>query len=82
MTRTLRAVVRNGRIELPATDLAEGQEVEVTLRDPAGEAPAPAWGEGIRATAGCLAYLPDSVFDELDQIVAARRHGTIREVEE
>lgn len=86
MTRNLRGVVRGGRIELPAdAGLVEGQEFEVVLRPvapPPDGGAARVWGDGIRASAGCLAHLPDEVFDELDELVGRRNQWRIREVDE
>jgi len=81
MTRIIHGVVHGNTIELKEhPGVPDGQEVEVVVRVPA---PARAWGEGIRRSAGALANDPPEEDDKiLKEIYEDRKRDTRREIPE
>jgi hypothetical protein len=76
----LEGVIHGKIIELAVSPgLKDGERVHVVIR-PVNELKA--WGEGIKATAGALAHLPDDYFADLDEIVSDRQRWRYRETSE
>ena len=57
--------------------MKQGQRISVAIK---AEPATRAWGEGILASAGALAHLPQEVFDELDEIVRQRKNDRPRDI--
>jgi hypothetical protein len=76
MTKTFHGKVRGQSIQIEEDlDIADGEEVEVVVRQT--KTP-PAWGEGIRRSAGAAANMPE--FDEVfAQIEHERKAAQFRE---
>jgi hypothetical protein len=81
MTRTIHGVVRGKTIELEENPgVAEGQEVEITIRSLPRQRP---WGEGLRRCAGALAGVWTEDDDRiLNEIHADRKRDTRGEIPE
>jgi hypothetical protein len=79
MTKTLHGVVHGKTIELSeAPGVADGQEVEVVVKFSMASRP---WGEGIRASAGAMAYQWTEEDNRiLEEIQEARKHETRPEI--
>jgi hypothetical protein len=81
MTRIIHGVVHGNTIELKEhPGVPDGQEVEVVVRVPA---PARAWGEGIRRSAGAMAEFWTEEDDKiLEELAQDRRQDSRREIPE
>ncbi len=78
MAKVMTGVIHGKIIELDQSpNLVDGQRVEIEVRSPqqasAGEVE-------LRRCAGALADMPDSVDDDLQTILAARKDARFREV--
>ncbi len=72
MSIVVQGVIHGKTIELKENPgVADGQEVEVTVRD---LQPGPTWGDGIRRSAGAAAGIPgvDEAFEEIQRERKAR----------
>jgi hypothetical protein len=81
MTKTIHGIVHGKTIELDeAPDVADGQQVEITIKTVPARAP---WGEGLGRCAGALA---DGWTEEDDRILEGihqdRKRETRKEVPE
>jgi hypothetical protein len=79
MTKTIHGVVHGKTIELEEyPGVAEGQEVEITIRSIPNRTP---WGEGLRRCAGTLASDWTEEDDRiLEEIHADRKRDSRREI--
>lgn len=83
MNQVIHGTVRGKTIELSrALGIADGQEVELTLRIFPGDGAAQPFGEGLRRSAGPLPDDSERDDELLAQIQAMRRSATSREVAE
>jgi hypothetical protein len=83
MNQVIHGTVRGKTIELSrALGIADGQEVELTLRIFPGDESAQPFGEGLRRSAGPLPDDSERDDELLAQIQAMRQSATSREVAE
>ena len=77
MTRMLHGVVHGRTVELrDDPGLKEGQKVQIELTPISDRS----WGDGIRRSAGALADVA-GLDEEIEAILAERKHALFREIE-